>query len=428
MANGVRRKLTARDVVARKGGPPLTMITAYDYPIARLVETAGIDLILVGDSLGMTVLGYDTPTPVMVDEIVYHCRAVVRGAPNTHVVADMPFLSYHAGDAQALENAGRLIQEGGADAVKLEGGRGAIAGRIATLVGAGVPVMGHIGLTPQTGGTGGFGLQGADRESALAIVADAEAVAAAGAYAMVVEAVPAELARLVTERVGVPTIGIGAGPDCDRPDGRLDRRARDREQALPQLRQALRRDRRRDRGSLPRLRGGGPVRRLPRPRARDLARPGRVRRDYRCTGRVIRTSCRHASSHRPAPDGHFELVEKSLRPNAVRRRTLPSSTLPERAQHFHSVSGDPSTSLGMTVGRRGARPGSRAFRQSTGQPASSNSNTGAKRSIVSQVLGSRTTWTWAMPAPARSRRNAAISSGVPVSGVARGSGGSVASG
>ena len=215
MANGERRKLTARDVVARKGGPPLTMITAYDYPIARLVETAGIDLILVGDSLGMTVLGYDTPTPVTVDEIVYHCRAVVRGAPNTHVVADMPFLSYHAGDAQALENAGRLIQEGGADAVKLEGGRGAIAGRIATLVGAGVPVMGHIGLTPQTGGTGGFGLQGADRDSALAIVADAEAVAAAGAYAMVVEAVPAELARLVSARVGVPTIGIGAGPDCD---------------------------------------------------------------------------------------------------------------------------------------------------------------------------------------------------------------------
>lgn len=210
-----RVKLTARDVARRKGGPKLTMIAAYDYPIARLAEAAGIDLILVGDSLGMTVLGYDSPVPVTIDDVVYHCRAVARGAPRTQIVADMPFLSYHLSDAQALANAGRLLQEGGADAVKLEGGRGVIAGRIQALVAAGIPVMGHVGLTPQLGGTTGFGAQGQDVESARALIADADAVAAAGAYAMVVEAVPAEVARLITERVRIPTIGIGAGPDCD---------------------------------------------------------------------------------------------------------------------------------------------------------------------------------------------------------------------
>jgi 3-methyl-2-oxobutanoate hydroxymethyltransferase len=210
-----RSKLSARDIARRKGGVKLTMIAAYDYPIARLVEAAGIDMILVGDSLGMTVLGYDSPVPVTMDDMVYHCRAVVRGAPNTHIVADMPFLSYHLDDAQALSNAGRLLQAGGADAVKLEGGRGPIADRIRTLVSAGIPVMGHIGLTPQQGGTTGFGTQGEDLDSALGLIEDAEAVAAAGAYSMVVEAVPAELARLITERVGIPTIGIGAGGDCD---------------------------------------------------------------------------------------------------------------------------------------------------------------------------------------------------------------------
>lgn len=210
-----RVKLTARDIARRKGGQKLTMIAAYDYPISRLVERAGIDMILVGDSLGMTVLGYDSPVPVTMDDVVYHSRAVVRGAPKTHIVADMPFLSYHLHDGQALENAARLLQEGGADAVKLEGGRGAIADRIGTLVSAGIPVMGHIGLTPQLGGTTGFGTQGADLDSALALIEDAKAVAAAGAYSMVVEAVPAELARLITEQVAIPTIGIGAGPHCD---------------------------------------------------------------------------------------------------------------------------------------------------------------------------------------------------------------------
>jgi 3-methyl-2-oxobutanoate hydroxymethyltransferase len=211
----VRAKLTASEIARRKGGQKLTMIAAYDYPIARLVEASGIDLILVGDSLGMTVLGYDSPVPVTMDDLIYHCRAVVRGAPNTHVVADMPFLSYHLSDAQALTNAGRLLQEGGATSVKLEGGAGAIASRIRLLVEAGIPVMGHVGMTPQTGGTAGFGTRGEDVESALAIMTDAEAVAAAGAFSMVVEAIPAELAAIVTSRVPTPTIGIGAGPHCD---------------------------------------------------------------------------------------------------------------------------------------------------------------------------------------------------------------------
>lgn len=213
--SNLRKKLSARDIAARKGGPKLTMIASYDYPISRLVELAGIELILVGDSLGMTVLGYDSPVPVTMDDVVYHCRAVVRGAPNTHIVADMPFLSYHMSDAQALANAGRLLQEGGADAVKLEGGTGMIADRIRVLVNAGIPVMGHVGMTPQTGGTAGFGTQGADVESALAVLADARAVAEAGAYSMVVEAIPAELAAIITEQIPVPTIGIGAGPHCD---------------------------------------------------------------------------------------------------------------------------------------------------------------------------------------------------------------------
>jgi 3-methyl-2-oxobutanoate hydroxymethyltransferase len=211
--DGERTKLTAREIMARKGGARLTMLAVYDYPLARLVEAAGIELILVGDSLGMVVLGYDSPVPVTVEDVIYHCRAVVRGAPRTHVVADMPYLSYHLNDEQAWTNAGRLIQVGGVDAVKLEGGR-TIAPRIRRLVEAGIPVMGHIGLTPQLAG-GSFGVQGQDVGSALGIIADAQAVAEAGAYAMVVEAVPSELGKLVTEAVPVPTIGIAAGPDCD---------------------------------------------------------------------------------------------------------------------------------------------------------------------------------------------------------------------
>ena len=210
-----RAKLTAPEVQARKRGPKLTMVSTYDYPFARLAEQAGIDLLLVGDSLGMVVLGYESTVPVSLDDVVHHSRAVVRGAPATHVVADMPFLTYQIDDARAIANAGRLLQEGGADSVKLEGGR-AIADRIRAIVAAGIPVMGHVGLTPQSAGSqGGFRVQGRELEPALGILADAEAVAAAGAYALVVEAVPTELAALITERVPIPTIGIGAGPGCD---------------------------------------------------------------------------------------------------------------------------------------------------------------------------------------------------------------------
>lgn len=210
-----RRKLSARDIAARKGGRKLAMLSLYDYPTALLAERAGIDILLVGDSLGLTALGYTSTVPVTVDDILHHCRAVRRGAPNTHVVADLPFLSYHLSDAQALENAGRLLQLGGADSVKLEGGSDALAARVRTLVAAGIPVMGHLGLTLQSVGTQGTDTQGADLASARRILAEAQAIAAAGAYAIVIEAVPAELARLLTARTGAPTIGIGAGPVCD---------------------------------------------------------------------------------------------------------------------------------------------------------------------------------------------------------------------
>lgn len=208
-------KLSAPEIRGRKGDRKLVMVTAYDYPTARLAEAAGIDLLLVGDSLGMVVLGYSTTVPVTMDDILHHTRAVVQGAPGTHVVADLPFMSYQISKAQAVENAGRLVKEGGADAVKLEGGR-VMAESIRAITAAGIPVMGHVGLTPQSiGNLGGWKVQGRDLASARAILADADAVAEAGAYSMVLEAVPAELGALVTGRVPVPTIGIGAGPGCD---------------------------------------------------------------------------------------------------------------------------------------------------------------------------------------------------------------------
>jgi 3-methyl-2-oxobutanoate hydroxymethyltransferase len=210
-----RGKLTVPDIMERKRGPRLSMVSLYDFPFARLAQEAGIDLLLVGDSVGMVVQGHDSTVPVTLDHILYHAQAVRRGAPRTHIVADLPFLTYHIDDARTIENAGRLLQEGGADSVKLEGGQ-EVADRVATLVRAGIPVMGHVGLTPQSAGAlGGFKVQGRDAASARKILADAEAIAAAGAYAMVVEVVPAELGAMITERVPVPTIGIGAGPSCD---------------------------------------------------------------------------------------------------------------------------------------------------------------------------------------------------------------------
>jgi 3-methyl-2-oxobutanoate hydroxymethyltransferase len=210
-----RKKLTVPGVRARKDGPKLTMVTAYDYFFAKAAEQAGIDMLLVGDSLGMAVQGHDSTVPVRLDHIIYHTQAVRRGAPNTHVVADLPFLTYQVDNAQAMTNAGRLIQESGADAVKLEGGR-VVAERIRAIADTGIAVMAHIGLTPQSvGRLGGFRVQGRELDSARAILDDAVAVAEAGAYAVVIEAVPANLAALITERIAIPTIGIGAGAACD---------------------------------------------------------------------------------------------------------------------------------------------------------------------------------------------------------------------
>jgi 3-methyl-2-oxobutanoate hydroxymethyltransferase len=211
-----REKITAPAIQAMKGsGDKIVMVTAYDYPTARAVEAAGVESILVGDSLGMVVLGYESTIPVTMEDIIHHTRAVMRGIDTVHVVADLPFMSYQVSDAQALENAGRLMKEGGADAVKLEGGQ-AMASRIEAIVKAGIPVMAHIGLTPQASAAlGGFKVQGRSLEAARTLIADAEAVERAGAYAVVLEAIPRQLARIITSRLSVPTIGIGAGVDCD---------------------------------------------------------------------------------------------------------------------------------------------------------------------------------------------------------------------
>ena len=198
----------------RKKGERLAMLTAYDYPSARLVAEAGVDLILVGDSLGMVVLGYDSTLPVTVDDMVHHTRAARRGAPEAFVIADMPFLSYGTPE-QALANAARLMKDAGADSVKLGGGVEVVP-IVEALMRAGVPVLGHVGLTPQTASAlGGYKLQGKDEENARRIVEGAAALAAAGCWGVVLELVPAELARIVTERIAIPTIGIGAGAHCD---------------------------------------------------------------------------------------------------------------------------------------------------------------------------------------------------------------------
>jgi 3-methyl-2-oxobutanoate hydroxymethyltransferase len=211
-----REKITAPAIQAMKAsGQKVVMVTAYDYPTARAVEAAGLEAILVGDSVGMVVLGYDSTIPVTIEEMLHHTRAVMRGVETVHVVADLPFMSYQVSDAQALENAGRLMKEGGADAVKLEGGQ-AMASRIEAIVRAGIPVMAHIGLTPQASAAlGGFKVQGRSLDAARALVADALAVERAGAYSVVLEAIPRQLARIISSRLSIPTIGIGAGADCD---------------------------------------------------------------------------------------------------------------------------------------------------------------------------------------------------------------------
>jgi 3-methyl-2-oxobutanoate hydroxymethyltransferase len=208
------KKLTIPDIMHRKGGEKLTMLTAYDASFARLLESLAIDMILVGDSLGMVLLGYESTIPVTMDQMIHHASAVRRGT-SAFVVGDMPFLSYQAGVEEAIHNAGRFFKEAGCDAVKLEGGA-EVCAAVRAIAGAGMPVMGHIGLTPQTAGNlGGYKVQGKDAASARKLLADARALAEAGVFAIVMECIPDRLAKVITANVPVPTIGIGAGPDCD---------------------------------------------------------------------------------------------------------------------------------------------------------------------------------------------------------------------
>ena len=217
-------KVTVPDVLSRKFHSPensteknqkITCLTAYDYPTARLLDEAGVDILLVGDSLGMAVLGYESTIPVTLDEILHHLRAVRRGTRRALLVADMPFGSFHVSIEESIRNAVRLVKEGGAEAVKVEGGERRLE-LIARLVEAEIPVMGHVGLTPQSvNAMGGFHVQGKTAEASRQIERDARAVEAAGAFSVVLESVPREVAARITEKLRIPTIGIGAGPDCD---------------------------------------------------------------------------------------------------------------------------------------------------------------------------------------------------------------------
>lgn len=212
----MKTKKTVADIRKMKGSSQrITVLTAYDASFARILEDAGVDVLLVGDSLGMVVLGYDSTVPVTMADMIHHCRAVRNGAPNSLVVGDMPFMSYQVSVPEAIANAGRFMKEAGADAVKLEGGL-EVCEVVRALDRAGVPVMGHIGLTPQTAGKlGGYTVQGKDVESARALLEAARGLEAAGVFAIVLECVPAPLATLISEQIAVPTIGIGAGVGCD---------------------------------------------------------------------------------------------------------------------------------------------------------------------------------------------------------------------
>src|ERR1700684_3419342 len=216
-------KITVPDILSRKSGSfsktseakKIICLTAYDYPTARLVDEAGVDVVLVGDSLGMVVLGYDSTLPVTLDEMIHHTRAVRRGTRRALVVADMPYGSYHTDTAESLRNAVRFVKEASVEAVKVEGGERRLE-LIARLTEAEIPVMGHIGLTPQSvNALGGYRVRGKTTDAAEQLLRDARAVEAAGAFAVVLEAVPRELAAQITRELPIPTIGIGAGPDCD---------------------------------------------------------------------------------------------------------------------------------------------------------------------------------------------------------------------
>lgn len=196
-------------------GEKITVLTAYDYSTAKILDEAGIDVLLVGDSLGNVMLGYDSTIPVTMEDMIMHTKAVTRGTKNALVVADMPFLSYHVSTSESVKNAGRLLQEAGANAVKLEGGR-EIAPTIKAINAAGIPVMGHLGLTPQSvNKLGGYKVQGKDEAEARVIINNALALQDAGVFAIVLECIPAPLAKMVTAKLDIPTIGIGAGAACD---------------------------------------------------------------------------------------------------------------------------------------------------------------------------------------------------------------------
>ncbi|MFN7965894.1 MAG: 3-methyl-2-oxobutanoate hydroxymethyltransferase [Acidobacteriota bacterium] len=215
MSEAAPRKVTVPNVRSRKGTNPLVMVTAYDAPTARAVDEAGADMILVGDSVGMVVLGLESTLQVTLDDMVRHTAAVNRTKPKALVIADMPYLSYHTGPRDAVLAAGRLVQEGGAEAVKLEGGRKRLD-VIAALLNAEIPVMGHLGLTPQSfNAMGGFRVQARELQQIDELLDDATALAEAGVFAIVLEGIPAEVAELITQSVTVPTIGIGAGARCD---------------------------------------------------------------------------------------------------------------------------------------------------------------------------------------------------------------------
>lgn len=199
----------------KQRGEKITVLTCYDYSTSKMLNKAGIDVLLVGDSLGMVLLGYDSTIPVTMEEMIIHTKAVARGNSTALIVGDMPFMSYQISKKESIRNAGRFLQEAGANSVKLEGGR-EVAETVKAINNAGIPVMGHLGLTPQSvNKLGGYRIQGRDEAAARVILDDALALQDAGAFAIVLECVPAEVAKMITEKLDVPTIGIGAGPDCD---------------------------------------------------------------------------------------------------------------------------------------------------------------------------------------------------------------------
>ncbi|HID03104.1 MAG TPA: 3-methyl-2-oxobutanoate hydroxymethyltransferase, partial [Desulfobacterales bacterium] len=210
-----KNKTVAGIMAMKKAGEKITMLTAYDAAMAAMLAAADVDVLLVGDSLGMVVLGYDSTVPVTMDEMIHHASAVRRGAPAAFVVGDMPFGSYQSSKRDSILNGGRFLKEAGCDAIKLEGGQ-EMCGIVTALVQAGISVMGHIGLTPQTATQlGGYKVQGRDIESARKMVEDAVALEKAGAFALVLECLPDELGRIISEEIAIPTIGIGAGVHCD---------------------------------------------------------------------------------------------------------------------------------------------------------------------------------------------------------------------